>query len=45
MIRTFTALCLLAALAACETVAGFGRDVEAGVEAIQQSAEETDGGL
>jgi entericidin B len=40
MIRILTALCLISALAACETMEGLGRDVQAGGEAIQQSAEE-----
>jgi entericidin B len=44
MIRTTTILALLAALAACETVEGFGEDVEAGGEAIQQSADEVQEG-
>jgi entericidin B len=45
MIRILTALCLISALAACETMEGLGRDVQAGGEAIQQSAEEVQDGL
>ena len=40
MIRIIALLSVVAALAACETVEGFGQDVEAGGEAIQQSAAE-----
>jgi len=40
MIRIVAALSFVAVLAACETVEGLGRDVEAGGEVIQQSAEE-----
>ncbi len=45
MIRITTALLLIAALAACETVQGFGRDVQTGGEALEQSAEEAQQGL
>lgn len=45
MIRITTALLLLAALGACETVQGLGRDVQTGGEAIEESAEEVQQGL
>jgi predicted small secreted protein len=45
MIRNATVLLLLGLLAACETVEGFGRDVEAGGEVIQESAAEAEQGL
>jgi predicted small secreted protein len=45
MIRVSTLFLLLAVLAGCETVEGFGRDVESGGEAIQDSAAEVEQGL
>jgi predicted small secreted protein len=45
MIRICAALLLLATLSACETMEGLGEDVEAGGEAIQQSAVEAQDGL
>ncbi|MBF9030206.1 entericidin A/B family lipoprotein [Rhodobacterales bacterium HKCCE3408] len=38
--RTATLLTLLGLLAACETVEGFGEDVEAAGQAIDEEAEE-----
>jgi predicted small secreted protein len=37
-------LLLLSLLAACETVEGFGRDVETGGEVLQEQAEEVQEG-
>jgi predicted small secreted protein len=45
MIRISTVLLLLGVLAACETVQGFGRDVQTGGEVIQDSAAEAERGL
>jgi predicted small secreted protein len=45
MMRVLTVLLLLGVLGACETVEGFGRDVETGGEAIQDSAAEAEQGL
>jgi predicted small secreted protein len=45
MIRVTTALVMFALLAACETMEGFGEDVEAGGQAIQESADDVHEGL
>lgn len=45
MPRRAALIVALLALAACETVQGFGRDVESGGEALQQSAEEAQADL
>ena len=42
--RIPTVLLLLSLLAACETVQGFGRDVETGGEVLQEQAEEVQEG-
>jgi predicted small secreted protein len=42
--RISTVLLLLSLLAACETVEGFGRDVQTGGEVLQEQAEEVQEG-
>lgn len=39
-IATLLALCALTLTAACETVAGLGRDIEKGGESIEESAQD-----
>lgn len=41
MTRTIALLVALFGLTACETVEGFGQDVQAGGQAIEETAEET----
>lgn len=41
MTRKFALLVALFGLAACETVEGFGKDVQAGGQAIEETAEES----
>jgi entericidin B len=42
--RILTVLLLLSLLAACETVQGFGRDVESGGEVLQEQSQEVQEG-
>lgn len=45
IVARLTAVCLLAALAACNTVQGMGKDVQTGGAAITDSAKDVESSL